>query len=267
MDSGAATCARARPERRHVASFPYEEGKVEACCVVCTRQVCQRLRFALQKGSRKAEGSVNSCICCRARRTQDFNLRATQLARSRVHRSARGKETRYLKKQETSPKYQKMMAKRMKLPAYRKKEIIDVIQSNAVTVIAGATGSGKSTQVPAYILEDCVGNAVACNIVCTQPRRIAAIGVAERVAAERAESIGGTVGYSIRLESKTSARTRLTFVTTGLLLRRLEMDPLLHGSDGRPQITHIIVDEVHERSVDSDFLLIILKGLIKKRRA
>lgn len=79
-------------------------------------------------------------------------------------------------------------------------------------------------------------------IVCTQPRRISAIGVAERVAAERDERVGNTVGYQIRLESKVSNSTRLTFCTTGILLQRLSSDPTLKS------VTHIIVDEVHERS-------------------
>lgn len=81
-------------------------------------------------------------------------------------------------------------------------------------------------------------------IVCTQPRRISAIGVAERVAAERDERIGNTIGYQIRLESKLSIKTRLTFCTTGILLQRLSGDPFLRN------VTHVIVDEVHERSAE-----------------
>ena len=89
-----------------------------------------------------------------------------------------------------------------------------------------------------------------CNIICTQPRRISAIGVAERVAAEREEGVGkGLVGYQIRLENKTCRNTRLTFCTTGILLRRLESDPDLDD------VTHVVVDEVHERTQDSEFLL------------
>lgn len=97
-------------------------------------------------------------------------------------------------------------------------------------------------------------------IICTQPRRLSAIGVAERVAAERLDRIGQLVGYQIRLENKVSASTRLSFCTTGILLRRLASDPLL-GS-----VTHVIVDEVHERSEESDFLLLILKNLLRERK-
>jgi ATP-dependent RNA helicase DHX36 len=83
--------------------------------------------------------------------------------------------------------------------------------------------------------------------VCTQPRRLAAIGVAERVAAERGEKCGGTVGYSIRLESKRSSETRLLFCTTGILLRTLESDrDLLDFADG-VGVSHVLVDEVRAR--------------------
>jgi HrpA-like RNA helicase len=99
-----------------------------------------------------------------------------------------------------------------------------------------------------------------CNIICTQPRRLAATGVASRVADERAEKIGVTIGYSIRLETVRSEETRLLFVTTGVLLRRLQSDPWLEG------VSHLILDEVHERDLNSDFLLIILRELIKKRK-
>lgn len=126
-----------------------------------------------------------------------------------------------------------------------------------IVVISGMTGCGKSTQVPQYILDDWMvntkGGSPHCNVICTQPRRISAMGVAERVASERNEKVGNVVGYQIRLESKTSAMTRLLFCTTGILLRRLESDPDM------ALVTHVIVDEVHERSEESDFLLMILK--------
>ena len=83
--------------------------------------------------------------------------------------------------------------------------------------------------------------------------------VAERVAAERGENIGGTVGYTIRLESKCSSNTKLLFCTTGILLKRMEEDPDLVG------VTHVFVDEVHERSLESDFLLMVLRDLMFRR--
>ena len=125
----------------------------------------------------------------------------------------------------------------------------------------GATGCGKTTQVPQFILEDAIrANAGGeCSVVVTQPRRLSAMAVAERVAAERGEAVGQTVGYSIRLESKVSRDTRLLFCTTGILLRRLQSDPDLVG------VTHVVVDEVHERDLLSDFLLVILRALASRR--
>ena len=99
------------------------------------------------------------------------------------------------------------------------------------------------------------------NIIVTQPRRISAIGVSERIASERCEKLGQTVGYSIRLESKRSKKTRLLLCTTGILLRRLQCDPDLAS------VSHVFVDEVHERDLNTDFLLIILKDLLVRRKS
>nr|XP_018900837.1 PREDICTED: putative ATP-dependent RNA helicase DHX57 [Bemisia tabaci]XP_018900838.1 PREDICTED: putative ATP-dependent RNA helicase DHX57 [Bemisia tabaci] len=160
--------------------------------------------------------------------------------------------------------YKKMKNQRQNLPAWSKKdEVLSALEKHQVVVISGETGCGKSTQVPQFILDDWLEKQCSddpdtsdhINIVCTQPRKISAIGVSERVADERAERIGHTVGYQIRLESRMSAYTRLLFCTTGILLRRLENDPLLNS------VTHILVDEVHERSIESDFLLLFLKEM------
>lgn len=99
----------------------------------------------------------------------------------------------------------------------------------------------------------------ACNIVCTQPRRISAISLAERVAQEQGQKIGNWVGYKIRGESRATQDTRLTFMTTGILLRMIQFDPLL------ADISHIVFDEVHERTMDGDLLLVLLKDLLAKR--
>ena len=111
-----------------------------------------------------------------------------------------------------------MASKRAALPAARKKQdVLSAVRSSAVTVIMGSTGCGKSTQVPQFILEDAIENGRGgfCNIICTQPRRISAVGLASRVACERSENVGKTVGYSVRLDSKQSRQTRLLFCTTG----------------------------------------------------
>ena len=97
-------------------------------------------------------------------------------------------------------------------------------------------------------------------VLIAQPRRVAAISLAERVAAERGEALGQTVGYSIRHEGAHSATTtRLLFCTTGVILRRLQEDPLLVG------VSHVVVDEAHERTSDGDFLLMVLRRLLRKR--
>lgn len=174
----------------------------------------------------------------------------------------------FMKKQ-SNPGYKNMLKVRRELPAWTMmSNVLDVIARSQVTVISGETGCGKSTQVPQFILDDWLLQSSTLDsnrdmkhieIVCTQPRRLSAIGVAERVADERNERVGNTIGYQIRLENKISSSTRLTFCTTGILLRRLASDPLLAA------VSHIIVDEVHERSEESDFLLLILKELMMKR--
>ena len=155
-----------------------------------------------------------------------------------------------------------MVASRNNLPASgSREEVVKAVDTTPVVILSGETGCGKSTQVPQFILESEIhkGKGGGVNIVCTQPRRISAIGLAERVANERLEKCGDVVGYSVRLESKLSDKTRLHFCTMGILLRRLLGDPLLTG------ITHVVLDEVHERSVESDLLLLLLRKLLKKR--
>jgi ATP-dependent RNA helicase DHX29 len=126
--------------------------------------------------------------------------------------------------------------------------------------------SGKSTQVPSFILENQLSKGKPCKIYCTEPRRISAISLARRVSeelGERKNDLGTSrslVGYAIRLESNTARETRLVYATTGIVMRMLE------GSNDLKDITHIVLDEVHERTIDSDFLLIVLKKLMAKRR-
>ena len=155
------------------------------------------------------------------------------------------------------------VSSRSALPAAAsREEVADAVSKFPVVVLSGETGCGKSTQVPQFLLERAIMEDAGgfTNIVCTQPRRISAIGLAERVAAERLETCGDVVGYSVRLEKKVSERTRIHFCTMGILLRRLLGDPLLRG------ITHVILDEVHERSVESDLLLLLLRRLMSGER-
>ena len=155
-----------------------------------------------------------------------------------------------------------MQTKRSALPACAmREEVLRCIDGGRASVVSGATGCGKTTQVPQFVFEEAIrdGRGGECSVIITQPRRLSAIAVAERVAAERCERVGDVVGYSIRLESRQSRDTRLLFCTTGILLRRLQSDPDLEG------VSHVIVDEVHERDLLSDFLLVILRRLAARR--
>ncbi|XP_073533075.1 3'-5' RNA helicase YTHDC2-like [Phyllobates terribilis] len=127
---------------------------------------------------------------------------------------------------------------RQSLPVFEKQEeVVQIIKENKVVLIVGETGSGKTTQISQFLLDDCYRNGTACRIFCTQPRRLAAIAVAERVAAERGEKIGQTIGYQIRLESRVSPKTLLTFCTNGDLLRTL-----MAGDTTLSTVTHVIVE-------------------------
>ncbi|XP_011046462.1 PREDICTED: ATP-dependent RNA helicase DHX36-like isoform X1 [Populus euphratica] len=162
-----------------------------------------------------------------------------------------------------SPEGRKMMDFRKSLPAFKEKEmLLQAIARNQVIVISGETGCGKTTQLPQYILESEIesGRGASCSIICTQPRRISAMSVADRVSAERGEPLGEAVGYKVRLEGVKGKNTHLLFCTSGILLRRLLSDHNLNG------ITHVFVDEIHERGMNEDFLLIVLKDLLPRRQ-
>ena len=168
----------------------------------------------------------------------------------------------YAKKTST-PAYQTMLDERKALPIYSyRQSILETVNKNPVTVLCAATGAGKSTNAPLFLLEEALesGKGERVNIICTQPRRVAAISVAERVSEQMNEKIGGSIGYHIRMESKKSKNTKLMFCTTGVILRRLQDDPELKG------VTHVCVDEVHERQWQIDFLLISLRRLISTTR-
>lgn len=141
-----------------------------------------------------------------------------------------------------------------------KKDIVNAIENNTVLVLCGTTGCGKTTQVPQFILDYYTeqGKGGSCGILVTQPRRISAVTIAQRVAAERRETIGDICGYSIRFDTKIGKC--INFCTSGVLLRMLHTTPLLEG------INILIIDEIHERDINSDFILVLLQSLIQKRK-
>ncbi|KDD73122.1 hypothetical protein H632_c2511p0, partial [Helicosporidium sp. ATCC 50920] len=141
-------------------------------------------------------------------------------------------------------------------------QVVSLLSRHRVVVVSGATGCGKSTQIPQFILEEAVhrGQGGSTRVVVTQPRRVAALGLAARVASERGESVGDVVGHAVRLDVKAGPRTRLLYCTAGVLLRRLVDDPVALGT------THIVLDEVHERSVEGDLLLLLLRRALAKRK-
>lgn len=147
--------------------------------------------------------------------------------------------------------------------------VLSALATNPVTILMAATGSGKTTQVPQLILDAATmsGNGGKCNVICTQPRRIAAMSVAQRVANERNESLGESVGYQVRFEAKPpTADGSILFCTTGVFLRRLQND--MESADGAflDPITHVVVDEVHERDIDTDLLLFCLRKVLNDRK-
>lgn len=169
-----------------------------------------------------------------------------------------------------APKLKQIYEQRSRLPiAVFKDDITSTVKSHQVVLISGETGCGKTTQVPQFLLDYMWHDCKACKIVCTQPRRISAISVAERISSERGEEVGDTVGYKIRLESKGGKKSSVLFCTNGILLRLLVSNTSSNSDalkksvkGGISDITHIIVDEIHERDRYSDFMLAILRDML-----
>lgn len=166
------------------------------------------------------------------------------------------KEQREKLQQDTS--LQTSTKERSSLPVFTKRnEIMTAVNENPIIIIRGNTGCGKTTQVCQFILDDYIasGQGAYCSIVVTQPRRISAVSVADRVAIERCETLGQSVGYSVRFESYLPRPyASIMFCTVGVLLRKLE--------GGLRGVSHVIVDEIHERDVNSDFIMVVLRDMI-----
>ena len=140
----------------------------------------------------------------------------------------------------------------------RREEIVETIKKNQVVIISGETGSGKTTQIPKFCVE--AGRGTGGLIAVTQPRRIAAVSVANRLAEELGEEPGHSVGFKIRFHETGDKNGTIRLMTDGILLAEAQGDPFLSNYDT------IIVDEAHERSLNIDFILGILRTLVKKRR-
>lgn len=172
---------------------------------------------------------------------------------------------------ERDSNFQQIVGERSRLPiASFRDAITSAIESHQVVLISGETGCGKTTQVPQFLLDYMWGKGKACKLVCTQPRRISATSVAERISYERGQNVGDDVGYKIRLESKGGKHSSIVFCTNGVLLRVLVSKgtgPSREGSnkpakEAVSNLTHIIVDEIHERDRYSDFMLAIIRDIL-----
>ncbi|XP_019163502.1 PREDICTED: probable pre-mRNA-splicing factor ATP-dependent RNA helicase DEAH2 isoform X2 [Ipomoea nil] len=163
-----------------------------------------------------------------------------------------------------SQRYYEILEKRKTLPVWhQKEEFLQVLKANQTLILVGETGSGKTTQIPQFVLDavdvETPDKRRKYMIGCTQPRRVAAMSVSRRVAEEMDVTIGEEVGYSIRFEDCSSARTVLKYLTDGMLLREAMTDPLLE------RYKVIILDEAHERTLATDVLFGLLKEVLKNR--
>jgi len=162
-----------------------------------------------------------------------------------------------------SQRYHQILEKRRMLPAWEaRKDFLKLVKRNQAVVLVGETGSGKTTQLPQFLLEAGyhIQNGENRVIACTQPRRVAAMSVAQRVADELDVQLSTYVGYLIRFEDRTSAETILKFCTDGMLLREAMNDPLLS------RYSVVILDEAHERTLATDVLFGLLKEVMKNRQ-
>ncbi|KAF4089842.1 hypothetical protein AMELA_G00042910 [Ameiurus melas] len=137
-----------------------------------------------------------------------------------------------------------------------RQELISLIESNSVVIIRGATGSGKTTQLPQFILDYYMEKGAPCSVVVTQPRKIGASSIARWVAQQRRCTLGSLVGYQVGLEKMATEHTRLIYMTTGVLLQKLV------GAKSLVEFTHVFIDEVHERTEELDFLLLVVRKLL-----
>ena len=159
-----------------------------------------------------------------------------------------------------SQRYFGILKTRRGLPVHaQRQEFLDMYQKSQILVFVGETGSGKTTQIPQFVLFDDLPHLQGKMVACTQPRRVAAMSVAQRVAQEMDVTLGDEVGYSIRFEDMTSQKTILKYMTDGMLLREAMNDHHLS------RYSTIILDEAHERTLATDILMGLLKEVVTRR--
>lgn len=153
-----------------------------------------------------------------------------------------------------------ILSKRRRLPCWEMRDdVVKMVRANQSSVLIGETGSGKTTQVPQFLLAAVGSELGSGKIAVTQPRRVAAMSVAARVAQEMDVELGQEVGYNIRFEDMTGENTRLKYMTDGMLLRECQADPLMS------QYAAVVLDEAHERTLATDLLFGLLKEVLQKR--
>ncbi|PHH76886.1 hypothetical protein CDD80_1146 [Ophiocordyceps camponoti-rufipedis] len=193
---------------------------------------------------------------------QGFGLggfRRHETTASQAAKAEDGANNPYTGRQHTQ-QYFRILETRRNLPVHKQRqEFLDKYHSTQILVFIGETGSGKTTQIPQYVVFDEIPQRTGKLIACTQPRRVAAMSVAQRVADEMDVTLGEEVGYSIRFEDKTGPKTILKYMTDGMLLREA-----MHDHD-MSRYTCIILDEAHERTLSTDILMALLKQLSMRR--
>ena len=166
----------------------------------------------------------------------------------------------------TDPEYRALRKRMMALPVRSyEKQVLDLIERNTYSILVAQTGSGKSTQLPQLILENAIANdgGAGCRVLCVQPRQLAATSLASRVARERCEKLGNSVGYSVRFNNCPPADGgSIKYCTTGILFNILRGGPA-----NLEQFSHIVLDEVHVRDTQIDMVMMLLKRAIEKRQS
>lgn len=190
---------------------------------------------------------------------EDQNINFTASDNSRTSQKQQEQEELARRIQEEKKRIQTIEDTRKQLPVYQyRDQLLEAIEQYQVLIIVGETGSGKTTQLPQY-LHEAGYNKDGMKVGCTQPRRVAAMSVAARVAEEMNTRTGQQVGYTIRFEDKTSEKTILKYMTDGMLLREFLTDPELSGYSA------IMIDEAHERTLHTDVLFGLVKDIVRFR--